>query len=214
MELKGWYGRFYTLAEWAMRLVYLNLLWIAFSLLGMVVFGFMPATTAMFAIERQWITNQPDCPIFRTFWTTYKREFFSSNALALFLAVIGLVLYLDTMFFRTGSNVPMQLMKYFTFGLWLLYGMTLAYLLPVFVTYDMPLMHAIKVALLLGVSHPLRTVLMGAMVAPIVLIAVVFPIFDALFIGSTTSFLITWNAVRLFRRGDKRLLPESSLTTT
>ncbi|WP_084028990.1 YesL family protein [Bacillus sp. J33] len=64
-----------------MRLVYLNLLWIAFSLLGIVLFGFFPATAAMFSVVRKWIMGETDVRVFKEFWQTYRKEFWKANRL-------------------------------------------------------------------------------------------------------------------------------------
>lgn len=81
MELNGFVGVLYRTSEWIMRLVYLNLLWIAFSLLGIVLFGFFPATAAMFSVVRKWIMGETDVRVFKEFWQTYRKEFWKSNRL-------------------------------------------------------------------------------------------------------------------------------------
>ena len=52
---------------WVMRLAYLNVLWILFSLAGLVVFGLMPATAAMFTVAREWAKGNTDAPVFSVF---------------------------------------------------------------------------------------------------------------------------------------------------
>ncbi|MFC4402738.1 YesL family protein [Gracilibacillus xinjiangensis] len=71
----------FTAAEWISRFAYVNLLWIGFSLLGLVVFGFFPATAAMFALVRQWIMGNIDKPVFSSIWVTIKKNF--SKAISL-----------------------------------------------------------------------------------------------------------------------------------
>lgn len=75
---------FYRFCEWVMRLAYLNLLWIGFSLAGAVVFGLAPATAAMFAVTRQWVMGNTDIPVFQTFFQTFKKEWAKSSVLGLF----------------------------------------------------------------------------------------------------------------------------------
>src|SRR5690625_6342583 len=58
-------GGFYTLANWIMRLAYVNILWIAFSLVGIIILGFFPATIGMFTVIRKWIQGDGDIPIFK-----------------------------------------------------------------------------------------------------------------------------------------------------
>src|SRR5699024_8438852 len=57
-EVKTMYGfilGYYRFSVWTLRLAYVNFCWILFTLLGLVLFGFMPATAAMFSIVRKWI---------------------------------------------------------------------------------------------------------------------------------------------------------------
>ena len=63
---------FYRFCEWVMRLAYLNLLWIGFTLAGAVIFGLAPATAAMFAVTRQWTLGKTDVPVFQTFFGRLK----------------------------------------------------------------------------------------------------------------------------------------------
>lgn len=59
---------------WVMRLAYLNVLWILFSLAGLVVFGLMPATAAMFTVAREWAKGNTDAPVFSVFFGRLKRN--------------------------------------------------------------------------------------------------------------------------------------------
>src|SRR5690625_1946818 len=105
-------GGFYTLANWIMRLAYVNILWIAFSLVGIIILGFFPATIGMFTVIRKWIQGDGDIPIFTTFWATYKKEFLKSNLLGLFLSLIGYILYIDFIFLRQGVTGFLQFTYY------------------------------------------------------------------------------------------------------
>src|SRR5699024_5867832 len=101
-------GGFYTLANWIMRLAYINVLWIAFSLVGIIIFASFTATIRMFTAIRKWIQGDGDIPIFMTFWATYKKEFLKSKLLSLFLSLIGYILYIDFIFPRQGVTGFLQ----------------------------------------------------------------------------------------------------------
>ncbi|GAA3329844.1 hypothetical protein GCM10020331_079970 [Ectobacillus funiculus] len=63
-------------------------------------FGFMPATVALFTIVRKWLMKEIDIPIWRTFLTVYKKmNSEKSNILGLILAVGGALIYVDFQFF-------------------------------------------------------------------------------------------------------------------
>src|SRR5699024_2683932 len=85
----------YRFSVWLTRLAYLNLLWIAFTIIGLGIFGFMPATTAMFAIARKWLHGEVDIPITKTFWQQYKASFFQTNILGLLLGGVGYLLVVE-----------------------------------------------------------------------------------------------------------------------
>src|SRR5690625_7256835 len=88
------YGGFYKAFDWIYRIAFLNVLWLLFSVVGPIIFGFFPATVAMFSIVRLSIL-QENVPIFHTFWTVYKRESIKSNLLALILSSIAYIFYFD-----------------------------------------------------------------------------------------------------------------------
>lgn len=58
-----------------LRVAYLNLLWIGFSLLGLGLFGAGPATYAMMKYYDRWLRCQEELPVGRTFWKFYKERF-------------------------------------------------------------------------------------------------------------------------------------------
>lgn len=104
METSAFMGGFYKLLEWISRLAFLNILWISFSLLGLILFGFFPATVAMYSVVRKWMYGKEDVSIFRTFWTAYKQEFVKSNLLGLIIFTIGVILYIDFHFVIQATN--------------------------------------------------------------------------------------------------------------
>lgn len=85
----GIMGGFYRISEWIMRFAYVNILWIAFTLIGLVFLGFFPATASLFAVVRKWIQGNNEVPIFSFFWTNYKSSFLKSNILGISIVIIG-----------------------------------------------------------------------------------------------------------------------------
>jgi len=186
-------GGFYTLANWIMRLAYVNILWIAFSLVGIIILGFFPATIGMFTVIRKWIQGDGDIPIFTTFWATYKKEFLKSNLLGLFLSLIGYILYIDFIFLRQGVTGFLQFTYYPLLIVILLYFLILLYVFPVFVHYEISIFQVIKNAFLLMIMSPLITIMM------LVGLVIVFQALRALpgltpfFTGSVLAYVIYWS---------------------
>src|SRR5690625_7635570 len=87
--MEGFALKYYRFTVWVVRLVYVNLLWILFTVIGLGVLGIMPATAAMFAVVRKWLRGEDDFPIFTTYKDAYKEEFLKANLLGYILAIIG-----------------------------------------------------------------------------------------------------------------------------
>ncbi|MEH7254035.1 YesL family protein [Neobacillus niacini] len=157
MDTSGFLGSLNKLLEWISRLAFLNLLWISFSLLGLVIFGFFPATVAMFAVARKWMLGDDELSIFKTFWTAYKREFFKSNLLGIILIAIGLILYIDFKFILHSSNSFVSIFYVPLFIITLIFISMLFYIIPIFVHYDMKMTQVIKNSFFVMIMNPLST---------------------------------------------------------
>ncbi|KPC99769.1 hypothetical protein LR69_02005 [Geobacillus sp. BCO2] len=79
-------GKLYRACEWITRLAYINLLWLVFTVFGLVILGIAPATVALFTIVRKWLLfHDHDVPVLKTFVRTYKGEFWRANRIGLLL---------------------------------------------------------------------------------------------------------------------------------
>jgi uncharacterized membrane protein YesL len=116
------------------QLAYLNLLWIAFSLLGLGVAGIFPATAAAAGvIKRQLVSGEP-VSTFTAFRSIYREQFLRANALGWIHTAIGTVLVVDVLFLQIGAaDVPLVLRFIAGIVLWL-YVVYLFVLLPTYVT--------------------------------------------------------------------------------
>lgn len=77
------------------KIAYLNLLWFAFSLLGMVFLGVGPATYAMMKYYDRWFRLQEEPPVFKTFWNYYKERFKQSALLGVIMILVATVLIVN-----------------------------------------------------------------------------------------------------------------------
>ncbi|MEW9674201.1 YesL family protein [Ammoniphilus sp. 3BR4] len=201
--MTGLMGGIYRISEWIMRLAYLNLLWICFTLAGLVVFGVFPATAAIFVVNRKWMMGELDIPVFKTFWSAYKTEFLKSNLLGLILVVLGFMLYIDYRFFMETQYAVLQ-MLYFPFLAFIcLYSLLLLYAFPVFVHYEMKIFQVLKNALLVMILNPLPTIMMvmGNIIVYYTMIS--FPGLIPFFGISIFAFVITWSAHYAFAKNQR-----------
>jgi uncharacterized membrane protein YesL len=157
MDTSGFLGGFNKLLEWISRLAYLNLLWISFSLLGLIIFGFFPATVAMFAVVRKWMLGNDELSIFKTFWTSYKREFIKSNLLGLIIIALGLILYIDYHFIINSPSGFVSILYVPFFIITFIFTSMLFYIIPIFVHYDMKICQVIKSSFFVMIMNPLST---------------------------------------------------------
>ncbi len=181
----------YRFSDRFAKLVYVNILWIAFSLLGGVVLGFAPATMAMFAVTRNWTRGGEEWSLFRLFWRKYRQEFWSANAVGGLWALALAVLALD----RQALIVHSHLLPYVTetifFAGVLVCIVGLLYTGPVFCHYQLVPRAVVVYALGIGFTHPIRTIGMIAGVAGMGLLARVFPVLGIAMGGSAAAYLVT-----------------------
>lgn len=160
MTNEGFMGGLYTMFDWLLKLVYLNVLWFLLMTLGLGIFGISPATIAMFTVTRKWIMGDADIPVFKTFWKTYKTEFIKGNMLGFLFTVVGFILYVDLMFVFTIEHSFADYLLFPLIMMSLVYVLILLYVLPVYVHYDIKIIKAIKNTFYIMVINPLASVLM------------------------------------------------------
>lgn len=197
-------NRAYAATLWISKFAYLNVLWIGFSLVGLVVLGFFPATVAMFVVVRKWLLGDTDIPVFGTFWSTYKAEFIKSNGLGLILGVVGVLIVLDLFFIRNlgGSFVrAIQIPIYlFIFAA----VMTLLYIFPVFVHYELKIVHMIKNSFLLMLINPLENVVMVISLVMVLFVVKYIPGLGFFFGGSLSAAIIMAACYRTFQKTERK----------
>lgn len=191
----------YNVLEWITRFAYLNLLWIVFSLLGAVVFGFFPSTLAMFAVSRDWLRGNTGQPVFQSFWKYYRRDFVKSNLLGLFITLIAGFIAVD-LFYIQASSADLAWTYVPLFAFMFLFAMYLFYLFPTFVHYDIKVHQVIKNAFLIMLINPLNSFIIFLCLGSIAVIMQAVPALAVIFGGSTYAFITTWIALRAFNRVD------------
>ncbi|MFN7250368.1 MAG: YesL family protein [Anaerobacillus sp.] len=146
--------------EWFTNLVYLNVLWVIFCILGLGIFGVFPAIAATFSVTHNWLTKRTDVPIFKTFWFTYKKQFIRSNLLGYLLLIIGLILYIDILVFNSSTNAILNLLTIPLIAFFFVYIMAMFYVFPALIYYDIKLFHVVKNAFFVMILNPLPTIFM------------------------------------------------------
>lgn len=193
-------NRYYLICQWVTRLVYLNSLWIGFTIVGLGLFGLMPATSAMFSVVRKWVNEDRDIPIFTTFWRMYKTEFTLTNIAGIFFFSSSYLLIIELRILLGQESII------YIFGvagvviLLFVLGIIWLYFFPVFVHYKLSLANYIKWPFILALVHPLMTVFLLVSLASIYyFIYSTSPILLFLFGGSVTAYIVTWGVSKTFK---------------
>ncbi|WHY67717.1 DUF624 domain-containing protein [Neobacillus sp. SuZ13] len=189
----------YTLTEWITKFAYVNLLWIGFSLLGLVLFGISPSTVAMFAVIRKWLMGESDIPVFQTFWDTYKKEFLRSNGLGLVLAILAIIIYIDLFYIKinTSFQIPLYLII-FTIVI------TVLYIIPVYVHYEVKFIQLFKNAFFIMLVNPIPNMMMIIGFIAAIFVMKFIPALWFIFGGSITAGIIMASCYVAFQKIEKK----------
>ncbi|WP_052000497.1 YesL family protein [Gracilibacillus boraciitolerans] len=163
METTGM-ERIYYLADSILRLVYVNVLFILFTLLGLVVFGFFPALTATFYIVRKWLTGNSDIPITKNFWWFYKKELIRSNGMGWLLTLAGFLLYINLTIAEVINHPIIQLSYYPILSVMIFFLCFCLYVFPIYVQGHMSILRTMRTAFTSLLYSPLKTIIMAAAV--------------------------------------------------
>ncbi|MFI8685001.1 YesL family protein [Rossellomorea sp. NPDC077527] len=163
-------GGLYTVMEWIARFVTLQFLWFVFTLAGIGLLGLFPATTAMFAVTRKWIREHGDIPLFQTFWSSYKDEFWKANRIGWITAVIGFILYFYSRIFQGLEGIIGFLLFLMAMLAMFTYGMSVLFLFPVLVHYRLKTVDILKVSVMMALAHPMHVIMMGVTLFSFVLL--------------------------------------------
>jgi uncharacterized membrane protein YesL len=198
MEMQGLMAGFHRLSIWVMRLAYVNLLWILFTLAGFIVFGFGAATIALFAIIRKLITSNDEIAIFKSFKDHYKENFLRGNLLSLFYIVVGLLLYFNIRFFGQFNVVLYEILVGFFIVIFIIHSLAICYFFPIFSHFQMKTFAYIKNSYLFPLFSPIQSILIVLGLLFCTIIFSVVPGLIPFFCVSLPAFVIFTFANRSF----------------
>jgi len=199
---------FYT--TWIIRLIYLNVLWILFTIIGFVIFGLFPATTGLFTVIRKWLMKESGFTITHTFWKAYKEEFKRANLAGLIFFIIGLIAYVDLQFIQLHHGFPYNFLFYTLIFIIVSFIVTVFFFFPVFVYFDLKLLKNIKQSFLIGITNPLSLLIMIAGLILIWFAIRILPGILPFFSVNLLGFIFMWAALRAFRQVENKFLSEYS----
>ncbi|KAB8137644.1 YesL family protein [Gracilibacillus oryzae] len=190
----------FTASEWITRFAYVNILWIVFSLLGLIVFGFFPATVAMFTLVRQWIMGNTDQPVFSTFWSTYKKEFVKSNLFGLIIVLTGFVFYINYQYIILFQGGFHDIIKIPLLVFMIAISLVILYVFPTFVHFNVKFLDIWKNSFFIMILNPLHNISMLAAIVVILYVMQFVPGTIVFFSGSLITFIIMGTCFHAFQR--------------
>ncbi|RCW76742.1 YesL family protein [Saliterribacillus persicus] len=195
MEMTGVWGGFYRLSLWVTRFAWLNILWLSFTLLGLIFFGLMPATIAMFTVTRKWVQKEVDIPIFQTFFKAFKSNFIRSNLFGIVIFIFGYILSINLKYtgLMNESNLYPLLLGLFVIAAFL-YVMLILYIGPVFVHFELSFWQYIKYAIMIGVTNLHFSICALTLLAGVYFISFTYPGLIIAFSFSISAYIIMFLA--------------------
>lgn len=182
-----WSNKVMIVLDKIISIIYLNVLWIIGTILGLGVGGIFPATYALYyLLQDEELFN--DFPSFRklaqTFFCAYKRKFLAINGIGVIYAVILYMLWID---FQLVKGMPVgTAFFYYPLMFFITYILaTILYIFPVTVYAVGTFKQKAKAVLLLPLLLPLQTVFSLTFFLVLSMIAYRFSIFLPLFFIST-----------------------------
>src|SRR5690606_8549617 len=137
------------LFTWITRLVVLNLLWIFYTIIGLVVGGIFPATLSVLKIFRKWIIGEEEVPLWSTFRQEYRRDFIKSNIIGWILTLSGMILFMNYLVIKSTENISVLIPVAF-YILIILYINVLIWSFPQLAHYNGEIKVFLKNAIILG----------------------------------------------------------------
>lgn len=156
-------GSWMSVLEWIWRIVSINLCWIAFTVLGLGIFGFFPSSIALFTIVRKWLRKETDVSVWKTFSQVYFKEWKRTNGIALVYYAIGIFLFIDlriVMEFMTGALSTFMLVFFCVLFLFLF--LAIGYFFALYTHFELPVKDYIKQSFIFSVTSITSTLWIGA----------------------------------------------------
>lgn len=148
--------------QWTVRLVWLNACWLGLTLLGCVVLGIGPATSAAMAVAERWFAGEEDVPVARTMWSAFRQDIVRVNAPLLLLGAVALGLLTTLLLTRSGGLIDGAVVQGLATAGLLVVAAAAPHIVWVATRAGengtLRAMHVLPAALALGIGRPFLTV--------------------------------------------------------
>ncbi|SHM69758.1 YesL family protein [Gracilibacillus kekensis] len=185
-----------------LQVAWLNFLWIGFSLVGLVVGGIFPATTAAIAVARKWVQKKEVVSVFKSFKQAYKKEFVKSNIIGIIITVVGIILIVNyQILLQLGDQISIIAVFSYYFVIFL-YGILVLWIFPLLSHYDSTIFQYFKNALIIGITKLPITIMQGLIIFFILYISLEFPSMLIFCTISLITISVAYFSVKVFKKID------------
>lgn len=100
------------MGKWTLTFILLNIYWIGFTILGLGVFGFAPATYSVYGMIKEIQETSNSDQLFSKFFRIYKSKFFDANIIGIAYVLILLILGYNLILYK-------ELSEFMSLGIWI-----------------------------------------------------------------------------------------------
>lgn len=189
-------GKLMELLWKPIHIMFLNLLWVLFSL-PIVTIG--ASTTAIYSVLIK-MRNGKEGKILRDFWTAFRQNFRQATILWLLIVLAAFVFTTDIVFFLNmgGSFGTFSAMLFVGLDVMLL--LVSLYVFPMQAVFDNPIARTVKSALLLLSRHLGWTVVLLALAILTAIAVILYWPLIGWFVFGLAAFINAWIFDKIFRR--------------
>lgn len=201
----------YKVLEWISKMAFLNILWITFTLLGVVIFGFFPATVALLMVLRD-IRSGNEKSLFTSFLHYFVQNFPIVNVYGFIVVIVNIIAISLSYLASEGSSIIVTLPLY---GMTLLIFVISLFVFPVFSYFEASFFNHIKLATILALGHPIPSFILFTLfminVGIIIYsnILIMFPFLFLFFMISGSFFLVMTILLPVFKKVEESISLES-----
>lgn len=201
MSTSSWSARAYSFFDTLLWIACLNMLWLAFTVLGLGVLGAGPATAAAQILVRKRAKGEA-ARLLPAFAHEYVRNFVRGNALALPIMGVAVALAMNWNYFSGSADFLSQLAAAATFVGAIFVAGAVCYLFPMFARYDLPLNQYLVMSSRFALRHLAGTVILLFVSAAVAYASGAVPGLIPFFSIGAWLFLTGWLCDRFFTAND------------
>lgn len=206
-----WASKAYSLFDTLLWIACLNLLWLGFTLGGLVLFGAGPSTIAAHELVRRRVQGDV-APLTRAFWHSYRHNFVRGNVLGVTVIVVGTMLLSNWKYFSVELTFTAQLISVVVALLALIFTAAVCYLFPMYVRYELPVLRYFLQSSRFALRYLASTVLLLFVTVAIGYVSLLLPGLILFFSIGIWLYLVGWLCEKFFTANDKAIAEAAEAT--